>query len=288
MRKIIPFSALFVALATGGYFALAQQGGGIQGGIVSLSSVTGTLGTGNGGTGLTSAADDNTLVGNGTIWQSKAVPNCTDTGGNHLNYTAATNAFSCGTSSGSSGAPADGTYLTVDDETGDLVNSRQLLAGTNVSFDDGVAGERTINVTAAAAATGTFEATWDATCTTAASQTWNYATVGNVVTLRMVDEMSCTADQVTFSSDAGVVPSAIRPPATVVFEGVAANDNSATITDRCVVMLITSAGTISVRKGGAGVINCNGIGGGGWTASNTRNLLNGSNSGAATFTYILN
>lgn len=42
--------------------------------------------------------DDNTLVANGTSWALSAVPNCTDTGGNHLNYTAASNAFSCGTS----------------------------------------------------------------------------------------------------------------------------------------------------------------------------------------------
>lgn len=37
------------------------------------------------------------------------------------------------------------TYLTVDDETADFVNSRQMLAGTNITFDDTVAGKRTIN-----------------------------------------------------------------------------------------------------------------------------------------------
>lgn len=36
----------------------------------------------------------------------KAVPDCTDSGGNHLNYTASTHAISCGTSSGSAGANA--------------------------------------------------------------------------------------------------------------------------------------------------------------------------------------
>lgn len=46
------------------------------------------------------------------------------------------------------GAPIDATYLTVDDESADLPNSRQLLAGTNVTFDDSVANERTVNVTA--------------------------------------------------------------------------------------------------------------------------------------------
>ncbi len=51
-----------------------------------------------GGTGLSTAADDTTLVSTGTAWEAKTLPNCTDSAGNHLNYTQATNAFSCGTS----------------------------------------------------------------------------------------------------------------------------------------------------------------------------------------------
>ena len=43
------------------------------------------------------------------------------------------------------------TYLTATDETGTLPNSRELLAGTNVTFDDSVAGERTINVSGGSA-----------------------------------------------------------------------------------------------------------------------------------------
>jgi Leucine-rich repeat (LRR) protein len=37
------------------------------------------------------------------------------------------------------------TYLTVDDESAQLVNSRKLLAGTNITFDDTTPHERTIN-----------------------------------------------------------------------------------------------------------------------------------------------
>lgn len=44
-------------------------------------------------------------------------------------------------------APADATYLTENDETADLPNSRRLLPGTNVTFDDTVPGERTVNAT---------------------------------------------------------------------------------------------------------------------------------------------
>ena len=56
----------------------------------------------------------------------------------------------------SSGSSADLTaieaaqLLTSGDETTTFPNSRELLAGTNVSFDDSVANERTINVADAA------------------------------------------------------------------------------------------------------------------------------------------
>jgi len=53
---------------------------------------------------LTQASDDQVLVNSGTAWVAKTLPDCTDTGGNHLNYTQSTNAFSCGTSGGASGA----------------------------------------------------------------------------------------------------------------------------------------------------------------------------------------
>lgn len=74
------------------------------------ADVTGTLPFGNGGTGLSSASDDTVMVSNGSAWQAKAIPDCDDTGGNHLNYDTATNAFSCGTSGGGSGAPTNAQY----------------------------------------------------------------------------------------------------------------------------------------------------------------------------------
>lgn len=46
---------------------------------------------------------------------------------------------------GGGGAPDTATYLTENDETGDLPNSRALLAGTNITFDDSTPGERTVN-----------------------------------------------------------------------------------------------------------------------------------------------
>lgn len=87
------------------------------------ASVTGTLPVANGGTNLTAATDDNVMVGNGTTWQSKAIGDCDDTGGNHLNYDTGTNAFSCGTSGGSSVTPS---ALTRVDDT----NVTLTLGGT--------------------------------------------------------------------------------------------------------------------------------------------------------------
>lgn len=52
---------------------------------------------------ISTPTDDTILVGNGITFQNKAVPDCTDTGGNHLNYTASSNTISCGTSGGGSG-----------------------------------------------------------------------------------------------------------------------------------------------------------------------------------------
>lgn len=51
-------------------------------------------------------ADDSVLVGTGTTTASKAIPDCDDSAGQHLNYDTATNAFSCGTSGSSSFDPS--------------------------------------------------------------------------------------------------------------------------------------------------------------------------------------
>lgn len=81
-------------------------------GAVALGTdVSGTLPFGSGGTGLGTAADDTTLVSSGSAWVAKALPTCTDTGGNHLNYDTSTNTFSCGTTSGITGTGANPTAV---------------------------------------------------------------------------------------------------------------------------------------------------------------------------------
>ena len=58
-----------------------------------------------GGTGGTTAPDDNLMIGTGTVWTRTTIPDCPDTGGNHLNYVQSTNSLSCGTSGGGGGVP---------------------------------------------------------------------------------------------------------------------------------------------------------------------------------------
>jgi len=66
---------------------------------------------------LPTATDDTLPLGNGSAHASVAVPNCTDAAGNHLNYTAASNSFSCGTtSSGGSSFPDPSTNWYFFDE----------------------------------------------------------------------------------------------------------------------------------------------------------------------------
>jgi hypothetical protein len=55
-------------------------------------------------TGLVAASDDQTIVSSGSAFVAKTLPDCTDTGGNHLNYTQSTNAYSCGTSGSGGGS----------------------------------------------------------------------------------------------------------------------------------------------------------------------------------------
>lgn len=103
MRKITAFLlSCFLVLNA---FATGVEGPVNGASAPNVANATGTLPVANGGTNVTSATDDSLLVGNGTTFQLKAVATCTDTGGNHLNYDASTNTFSCGTS-GSGGTAA--------------------------------------------------------------------------------------------------------------------------------------------------------------------------------------
>lgn len=48
---------------------------------------------------LETPTDDSLIVGTGTVFDTKTLPDCDDSSGNHINYDTTSNAFSCGTSS---------------------------------------------------------------------------------------------------------------------------------------------------------------------------------------------
>ena len=88
-----------------------------------ISDTTGTLGVARGGTNLTASADDNAMVGNGTTWESKALPSCSNSTTSKLLYDTATNTFSCGTDQ-SGGGGGETTKLFAEQTTAKLLRIR--------------------------------------------------------------------------------------------------------------------------------------------------------------------
>lgn len=116
----------------------AEAGAALTGDSATAFFSTGLLEVAIGGTGATPSAGDRLLVSDSTTaatWQD--VPNCTDTGGNHLNYTGSTNAFSCGTT-----GPAESgiTGLTAD-SGGTTTGTTVTLAGATTGIDTSRSGD---------------------------------------------------------------------------------------------------------------------------------------------------
>jgi hypothetical protein len=71
---------------------------------IPFSALTGTLPVTKGGTGIASAAQHDIIVGTAAnTLAAKSLPDCPDTGGQHLNYVRSTQAFECGTSGDGAG-----------------------------------------------------------------------------------------------------------------------------------------------------------------------------------------
>ena len=112
-------------------------------GVPTLSSgtwsVSSALGVSLGGTGAAPSADDQALIADSTsaaTW--RALPNCTDSSGSHLNYTTVTNSFSCGTSSSTSS-------LAFSALTSGTNTQAAMVVGSLASLD--YTGTGTINAT---------------------------------------------------------------------------------------------------------------------------------------------
>jgi Repeat of unknown function (DUF5907) len=156
------------------------------GGQLTDAALSAAVGVAKGGTNLTAALDDNVLVGNGTTWQSKALPNCVDTAGQHLNYDISTNLWICGTSGGA------GSGHTIQDE-GIARTARTNLnfVGAGVSCVDNAGANATdctiaggAGVSASGSPTAGQSAEWvSATAITgvAVSGTGSYAKTTNAV-----------------------------------------------------------------------------------------------------------
>lgn len=131
--------------------------------ITSLGTVT--TGTWNattidytrGGTGLTSATDDNVLVGSGIGWASKTLPSCADSAGQHLNYDSSSNSFSCGTTSGTTvSAGGSDTQVQFNDGGTTLAGSSVLTLDKTINASSGTENPVSIAPTIAQSGTAGF------------------------------------------------------------------------------------------------------------------------------------
>ncbi len=184
------------------------------------TTYAGTVPVAKGGTNLTAATDDNVMVGNGTTWQSKALSNCTDTAGQHLNYTASSNTFSCGTSNSANAvtnaswsASAIGVLATSTNFSGGVSTTQGTIQRISCGWTvAGVNGAGTHHVIVRVLQTDTSNATTEicsctllkldqttaADCNTAASSplscacSGSMATPGMYYTVQFKDSTDCT------------------------------------------------------------------------------------------------
>lgn len=83
--------------------------------------------------GTSPATDTIPVITSSNTATYKAVPDCTDTGGNHLNYTASTHAVSCGTSSSGGGG---GTQVLILTKTCTSVAVCNFTTGISTTYTD--------------------------------------------------------------------------------------------------------------------------------------------------------
>jgi hypothetical protein len=138
----------FQSCSTGsGTVTSVATGFGLTGGTI---TTTGTVSM------VAPAGDDQVYVSDSSSTATwRTLPNCTDAGGNHLNYTAATNTWSCGTSSSGGGGGAFssittgtnttatmtvGTGATLTVSGSGVVNATQFKGNAQVAVADGGTG----------------------------------------------------------------------------------------------------------------------------------------------------
>lgn len=167
---------------------------------------------------------------------------------------------------------------------GPTTRTRQLTVtpGATVVEDLTVNGTCTGCGSSIDADSGSFEVTWPTACTTTPSQTWNYARVGKIVSLYVLDSVSCTSDSASFISAVGDLPASLRPVAATRFTPFAVVDNG-TASNACV--SIGSDGTIALIRLDSGNFTCSSTQN--WTASGTKAWNVATNTIPRTITYAL-
>jgi hypothetical protein len=105
--------------------------------------------------------------------------------------------------------------------------------------------------------TGTFDVGWETACTTTPSDTWHYARVGNIVTLKAdASNFTCTSDSTLFSAGADI-PANLRPTISGANAVVFAQDNGVEIP---ALLTIGTTGGVSVLTTAFGVSSWSNVG----------------------------
>lgn len=105
-----------------------------DGAAIPEAALAAAISVAKGGTGQTAATDDAVPVYNGSGTDLKVIPNCADSGGNHINYTQSTNAFSCGTSG--DGAGGGGALVLVEQHTASSSASLDFTTCITSTYDE--------------------------------------------------------------------------------------------------------------------------------------------------------
>lgn len=182
-------------------------------------SLSGTVAVANGGTGVTTATDDNVLIGNGSVNQSKAIPSCSGAS-SALTYNVSTNTVGCNTlstgavpivtfSAGmdlttsqtvfiSPGGEIDQTeaVVTMPMPAGTFANLRCLNAAIQGTSNNVVVTVRSGTAGSVSDSTTTCTITGSASANQACSDTSNTVTTtaGQVLTLKIVTPGTLTAN----------------------------------------------------------------------------------------------
>lgn len=240
----------------------------------SLSTVTGTLAVGNGGTGLTTATDDVVMIGNGTAWAGLALPNTGTTGA--LQYTTATNTFSALASVTTASNTQTLTNKTFDAAaTGNVLSliGRQYFpvgscvgaTPTTAAFgnDNGtttMAAAACTNLTERALAVFNFDATTDEAVVL--PFVWPSEWTGSnwSVGIRWLSATGATAGRVVWAVDVMCIADGVALPATFGGTATGNQEPSTTAGASTVLGLVPTLTGLNCNPGGTGLVRLRRLG----------------------------